>query len=75
MLFPYFNQILGVLGALNLWPMAVYFPVEMYLVQKQIATWTKKWIILQTFSMVCLLVSVIAMIGSIEGLIREKTSR
>ncbi|CAI9088989.1 OLC1v1023466C1 [Oldenlandia corymbosa var. corymbosa] len=31
MLFPYFNQVLGVLGALNFWPLAIYFPVEMYL--------------------------------------------
>ncbi|KAL0310906.1 UNVERIFIED_CONTAM: putative amino acid permease 7 [Sesamum angustifolium] len=28
MVFPYFNQVLGVLGALNFWPLAVYFPVE-----------------------------------------------
>ncbi|KAL6179199.1 hypothetical protein ACLB2K_050715 [Fragaria x ananassa] len=44
MLFPYFNQVLGVLGALNFWPLAIYFPVEMYFVQKKIGTWTKKWI-------------------------------
>ncbi|KAI3427775.1 Aa_trans domain-containing protein [Psidium guajava] len=29
MAFPYFNSVLGVLGALNFWPLAVYFPVEM----------------------------------------------
>ncbi|CAN6450490.1 unnamed protein product [Victoria cruziana] len=30
MLFPYFNEVLGVLGALNFWPLAIYFPVQMY---------------------------------------------
>ncbi|KAK4487163.1 hypothetical protein RD792_006481, partial [Penstemon davidsonii] len=35
LLFPYFNQVLGVLGALNFWPLAIYFPVEMYLVQNK----------------------------------------
>ncbi|KAK3009641.1 hypothetical protein RJ639_015180 [Escallonia herrerae] len=74
MVFPYFNQILGLLGVLNLWPSAIYFPVQMYLVQKKIRVWTRKWLILQTFSIVCLLVSVIALIGSIEGLIEAKLS-
>ncbi|CAL5335478.1 unnamed protein product [Camellia sinensis] len=31
-IFPYFNQVLGVLGALNFWPLAIYFPMEMYFV-------------------------------------------
>lgn len=74
MVFPYFNEILGVLGALNLWPLAVYFPVEMYFVQKKIGAWTKKWVALQCFSIVCLLVTIVALIGSIQGLIRARTS-
>ncbi|XP_050369759.1 LOW QUALITY PROTEIN: probable amino acid permease 7 [Argentina anserina] len=74
MLFPYFNQVLGVLGALNFWPLAIYFPVEMYFVQKKIGIWTKKWIVLQTFSFVCFLVTVVGLIGSIEGLISAKLS-
>ncbi|CAI9787824.1 unnamed protein product [Fraxinus pennsylvanica] len=28
-LFPYFNQVVGVAGAINFWPIVVYFPVEM----------------------------------------------
>ncbi|KAI8010259.1 putative amino acid permease 7 [Camellia lanceoleosa] len=73
-IFPYFNQVLVVLGALNFWPLAIYFPVEMYLVQKKIGAWTTKWIVLQTFSIVCLIVSILALIGSVEGLIRAKLS-
>lgn len=74
MLFPYFNQVLGVLGALNFWPLAIYFPVQMYCVQKKIGAWTKKWIVLQTFSFVCFLVTVVGVIGSVEGLITAKLS-
>lgn len=74
MVFPYFNQILGVLGALNFWPLAIYFPVEMYFVQRKIGAWTRKWIVLQTFSVVCLLISIVALIGSVEGLIKAKLS-
>ncbi|URD92536.1 Transmembrane amino acid transporter protein [Musa troglodytarum] len=72
--FPYFNQVLGVLGSFGFWPLAVYFPVEMYLVQKKIRAWTKKWVLLQMFSVGCFLVSVFAFIGSVEGVISEKLS-
>ncbi|XP_021905975.1 probable amino acid permease 7 [Carica papaya] len=72
MIFPYFNQVLGVLGALNFWPLAIYFPVEMYLVQNNIAPWTKKWIILRTFSCIGLIITLLCLIGSVQGLISAK---
>lgn len=75
MLFPYFNDVLGVLGALNFWPLAIYFPVQMYFVQKKIGAWTRKWVILQSFSLLCLIVSTVALVGSIEGLVSEKLSQ
>ncbi|KAL0301028.1 UNVERIFIED_CONTAM: putative amino acid permease 7 [Sesamum radiatum] len=74
MVFPYFNQVLGVLGALNFWPLAVYFPVEMYFVQSKTGAWTRKWIYLQAFSMFALVLSLVGLIGSIEGLMRAKFS-
>ncbi|KAK4575490.1 hypothetical protein RGQ29_026452 [Quercus rubra] len=74
MLFPYFNSVLGLLGALNFWPLTIYFPVEMYFVQKQVGAWTKKWIALQTFSFVCFLVTVVGFIGSLEAIISAKLS-
>ncbi|XP_043700856.1 probable amino acid permease 7 isoform X5 [Telopea speciosissima] len=74
MLFPYFNQVLGLLGALNFWPLTIYFPVQMYFVQRKIEPWTRNWIILQSFSFFCLLVSLIALVGSVEGLISERLS-
>eukprot|EP01018_Ginkgo_biloba_P025835 Gb_29622 [translate_table: standard] len=70
MLFPFFNDVLGLLGALNFWPLAVYFPVEMYIVQNKVQSWTLKWILFQTFSFICLLISVATAAGSIEGLVK-----
>ncbi|KAL4333911.1 hypothetical protein GQ457_07G012270 [Hibiscus cannabinus] len=72
MIFPYFNQVLGVLGALNFWPLAIYFPVEMYFIQKKIQPWTGQWVALRTFSFLCFLVTVVGLVGSIEGLIAAK---
>ncbi|XP_024968130.1 probable amino acid permease 7 [Cynara cardunculus var. scolymus] len=72
MLFPYFNQVLGVLGALSFWPLTIYFPVEMYFVQRNIAPWTRKWVALRSFSIACFLVSALAFIGSLEGLVSAR---
>ncbi|KAL2466998.1 putative amino acid permease 7 [Abeliophyllum distichum] len=74
MLFPYFNQVVGVAGAINFWPVVVYFPVEMYLVQKNIRPWTKKSIILRIYCFVTLLVILYAFVGSIKGLITARLS-
>ncbi|CAN6450470.1 unnamed protein product [Victoria cruziana] len=74
MLFPYFNEVLGVLGALNFWPLAIYFPVQMYFVQKKVRRWSQKWVVMQSFSLICLSVSLFSLVGSIEGLISEKLS-
>ncbi|KAK2632120.1 hypothetical protein EUGRSUZ_L01972 [Eucalyptus grandis] len=74
MSFPYFNSVLGVLGALNFWPLAVYFPVEMYLKQKKIRAWSREWICYRTFSGLCLLVTVVGFIGSLEELTSARSS-
>ncbi|XP_042520764.1 probable amino acid permease 7 isoform X1 [Macadamia integrifolia] len=70
--FPYFNQVLGVLGALNFWPLTIYFPVEMYFIQKKIQPWTRRWIVFQSFSFVCLIVTLVTLVGSVEGIISAK---
>ena len=36
MIFPFFNDFVGLLGSIIFWPMTVYFPVEMYIAQKKI---------------------------------------
>ncbi|KAL1364658.1 hypothetical protein HN51_012805 [Arachis hypogaea] len=71
MLLPFFNDIVGVIGAMGFWPLTVYFPVMMYIKQKNIARWSAKWITLQIFSMACLMVSLIAAVGSLAGVLLD----
>ncbi|KAH7860001.1 hypothetical protein Vadar_008047 [Vaccinium darrowii] len=70
--FPYFNQVVGVAGSLNFWPLVIYFPVEMYIAQMDIRAWTRKWVVLRVFTIVCLMVTLFALVGSIEGLIKAR---
>ncbi|KAG8066537.1 hypothetical protein GUJ93_ZPchr0004g39522 [Zizania palustris] len=72
LVFPYFNEVLGVLGALVFWPLAIYLPVEMYCVQRRILPWTPRWAVLQAFSAVCFAVGTFAFVGSVEGVIRKR---
>lgn len=71
-IFPYFNQVVAVAGALTFWPLVIYFPVEMYIAQKNIRAWTRKWVVLRVYSVICLLVASFALVGSLEGLISAK---
>ncbi|KAJ8755022.1 hypothetical protein K2173_015534 [Erythroxylum novogranatense] len=72
--FPYFNQVLGVLGAVNFWPLTIYFPVEMYFKQRQIESWTPLWIVLRSFTIFCFCVTLCTLTASIEGLISARLS-
>ena len=68
MLFPFFNDILGLIGAFAFWPLTVYFPIEMYIVQAKIRRFSGLWVWLNILSMGCLIVSILAACGSIQGL-------
>ncbi|XP_047341448.1 probable amino acid permease 7 [Impatiens glandulifera] len=70
--FPYFNQVVGVAGGLNFWPLVIFFPVEMYFVQKKTASWTAKWILLRLYTVVMLFVSLFSLVGSVQGLIKAR---
>ncbi|KAF7840145.1 amino acid permease 4-like [Senna tora] len=67
MLLPFFNDVVGIIGALGFWPLTVYFPVEMYIAQKKIPKWSGKWVCLQILSVACLMVSIVAALGSLAG--------
>lgn len=71
MLLPFFNDVVGILGALGFWPLTVYFPLEMYIAQNKIRSWTSHWIGLQMLSMACLLISVAAAVGSVAGVVLD----
>ncbi|KAL8462066.1 hypothetical protein ACS0TY_033226 [Phlomoides rotata] len=69
LMFPYFNQVVGVAGSITFWPVIVYFPVEMYLAQKNIGPWMWKSVVLRIFSFIILAVIIFAFVGSVKGLI------
>ncbi|MCO5584262.1 hypothetical protein L7F22_038186 [Adiantum nelumboides] len=71
MLLPFFNDILGVLGALAFWPLTVYFPIEMHIARHNTPRWSRKWIFLQSLSIVCLLISLAALVGSLHGVAED----
>ncbi|KAL3321949.1 hypothetical protein AABB24_039526 [Solanum stoloniferum] len=71
MIFPFFNAILGLIGAAAFYPLTVYFPIEMHIAQKKIPKYSFKWIWLHILSWACLIVSFVAAVGSIEGLTQD----
>lgn len=71
MLMPFFNDDVGLLGAMGFWPLPVYFPVEMYMSQKKIGRWTTRWVALQILSITCLCVTIAAAVGSVAGVVLD----
>ncbi|KAE8820057.1 amino acid permease [Hordeum vulgare] len=71
MLLPFFNDVVGFLGAIGFWPLTVYFPVEMYIVQKKIPKWSSQWVCLQLLSLACLIITIAAAAGSIAGIMSD----
>ncbi|KAI4298598.1 hypothetical protein L6164_032137 [Bauhinia variegata] len=71
MLFPFFNSVLSLLGALAFWPLTVYFPVEMYIKRTGIPKFCPTWMGLKLLSGLCFIVSLLAAAGSIQGIISD----
>ncbi|OVA15322.1 Amino acid transporter [Macleaya cordata] len=69
MLLPFFNAIMGLLGASSFWALTVYVPMSMSIVQRKIQRGTSRWIMLQTLSVFCFFISLVAGIGSVAGII------
>ncbi|KAG2663352.1 hypothetical protein I3843_16G026400 [Carya illinoinensis] len=53
-------DVLKLVGTMAFWPIVIYFPVEMYIVQKEIPKWTARWLCLQILSFGCLIVTIAA---------------
>lgn len=67
MMIPFFNAVLGLLGAFSFWPLTVYFPISMHIAQGKIKG--SKWYLLQCLSMICLMISVAVGIGSVTDIV------
>lgn len=65
MIVPFFNAVLGLLGALSFWPLTVYFPISMHIAQEKIGREVPKWYFLHGLSIFCLMISIAVSIGSV----------
>ncbi|RVW94978.1 Amino acid permease 1 [Vitis vinifera] len=68
MIFPFFNAILSILGSISFWPITVYFPMHMYMIQAKIKKRSPTWMVFYVLSFVCLIVSLVSVIGSVADI-------
>ncbi|KAK4796935.1 hypothetical protein SAY86_029261 [Trapa natans] len=71
LIFPFFNDFPGLIGSLAFWPLAVYFPVEMHIARKKMKKYSFMWVCLKALSWICLIVSAVAAVGSVQGLFED----
>lgn len=69
MLLPFFNDIVGLLGSIGFWPLTVFLPIQMHIVQSQIKRFSPKWIAMQSVSAVCLCISLGGAVGSLAQIV------
>ncbi|KAL6909833.1 hypothetical protein ACP4OV_001492 [Aristida adscensionis] len=68
-LMPFFNAVLGLIGAIGFWPLSVYFPVSMHIARLKIQRREARWWMLQIMSFCCLLVSVGISVASVKDIV------
>ncbi|KAI5401026.1 Amino acid permease 6, variant 2 [Lathyrus oleraceus] len=70
-IFPFFNSVVGLLGAITFFPLTVYFPTEMYLTRAKVPKYSSIWIGIKLLSVFCLIVTLVATVASVQGIIAE----
>ncbi|KAG2663355.1 hypothetical protein I3760_16G024800 [Carya illinoinensis] len=65
MFFAICSDVLKLVGIMAFWPIVIYFPVEMYIVQKEIPKWSGRWLCLQILGFWCLIVTIAAVAGHV----------
>ncbi|XP_066398538.1 amino acid permease 6-like [Miscanthus floridulus] len=71
MVFPFFNDFLGLIGAVSFWPLTVYFPIQMYMAQAKTRRFSPAWTWMNVLSYACLFISLLAAAGSVQGLVKD----
>ena len=71
MLLPFIQDIVGLVGALELYPLTVFLPIQMHIKQAGVLPWTSKWVPLQLLSMLCLTATAAGCIGSVVSLLQD----
>ncbi|KAK6130554.1 hypothetical protein DH2020_035700 [Rehmannia glutinosa] len=68
---PVFQRFLGPNRAASFYPLTVYFPIEMHIAQAKIPKYSFTWMWLKILSWACLIVSLVAAAGSLQGLAHD----
>lgn len=69
---PFFSDFVGLIGALGFWPATVLFPVEMYRKIHKPGRAMTIW--LETINVFCALITICAIIGSVQLIIMDASS-
>ncbi|TVU41016.1 hypothetical protein EJB05_14504 [Eragrostis curvula] len=65
---PFFNDFLGLIGAVSFWPLTIYFPVQMYMAQAKTRRYSPTWTWMNILLGACLVISLLAVAGAVQGL-------
>ncbi|GLU16003.1 hypothetical protein SLE2022_324530 [Rubroshorea leprosula] len=71
MIFPFLNDFAGLIRAASFWLLTVYFPIEMHIARTKMQKYSCTWISLKVLSWACMIVSLVAAAGSVEGLVQS----
>jgi Transmembrane amino acid transporter protein len=71
MLMPFFNDVLGLLGAIGFYPLTIYFPIAVHRIQNKVEHGTAYWWWLMFVDVTFFGVSVLAAFGSILGIVAD----
>ena len=69
LLLPFFNDVVGLIGAMGFWPLAIFLPIEMHIRQAEVPRWQGKWVCLQALSIMCAIVSLAAGVGAVAQIV------
>jgi len=69
---PFFNDIVGLIGAIGFWPATVLYPVEMYIRKYNVKG--ALWWAMEALNVFCFCITVLAIVGSVQVIISSASS-